>query len=169
VDLYLPGCPPHPYYVFEALTAILEGREPEFGNQNVCYRCDRKMSHSDVTGMRRVHVGPMDRKTCFLSQGILCMGSATLDRCLAPCPTRGTPCTGCAGPSENIILEPNRDIRTEIADRMSRMTKIPRDDIVREIELRSKTYYAYAMASPVFRQKPTFLLRKWIQPEGGTP
>ncbi len=169
VDLYLPGCPPHPYYVFEALTAILEGREPEFGNHNICYRCDRKMSHSDVTAMRRVHVGPTDRKTCFLSQGILCMGSATLDRCLAPCPTRGTPCTGCAGPSENIILEPNRDIRTEIADRMARMTKIPRKDIVREIELRSKTYYAYAMASPVFRQKPTFLLRKWIQPEGGTP
>jgi len=167
VDLYLPGCPPHPYYVFEALSAVAEGREPEFGNHNVCYRCNRRMDHRDITTLRRIHEGPVDPDVCFLSQGILCMGSATLDRCLAPCPARRQPCTGCAGPSENVILEPNRDIRTEIADRMSQMTKIPRKDIVREIELRSKTYYAYAMASPVFRQKPTFLLRKWIQAEGG--
>lgn len=167
VDLYLPGCPPHPYHVFEALTAVVGGREPEYGPQNVCYRCDRKMQHTQVTKLRRLHEGPMDPQQCFLSQGILCMGSATLDRCLAPCPTHGAPCTGCAGPSENVVLEPNRDIRTEIATRMSMMTKVPRAEIMREIELRSKTYYAYAMASPVFRQKPTFLLRKWISSEGG--
>ena len=44
---------------------------------------------------------------------------ATLDRCLAPCPRHGVPCTGCAGPSENVIMEPQRDIRTEVATRMS--------------------------------------------------
>jgi F420-non-reducing hydrogenase small subunit len=63
-------------------------------------------------------------------------------------------------------LEPHRDIRTEIADRMSKMTRIKREVIVSEIEKYSKTYYAYAMASPVFRQKPTFLLRRWIE-QGG--
>jgi F420-non-reducing hydrogenase small subunit len=162
VDYYLPGCPPHPYYVFNALSALVEGKEPEFGPHNVCYRCDRKMEHTQVTSLRRTHQGKLDDKLCFLSQGVLCMGSTTLDRCLAPCPTSGAPCTGCAGPSEHVVLEPNRDIRTEIADRMSRMTKIPRAEIVREIERQSRTYYAYAMASPVFRQKPTFLLRRWI-------
>ncbi len=35
VDLYLPGCPPHPYYVFEAFSAVVENREPEFGNENI--------------------------------------------------------------------------------------------------------------------------------------
>jgi len=49
------------------------------------------------------------------------------------------------------------------------MTKIPEHDIIAEIEARSKTYYAYAMASPVFREKPTFLLRKWISPDGAKP
>jgi F420-non-reducing hydrogenase small subunit len=168
VDLYLPGCPPHPYYVFEALTSVLAGKQPEFGPENVCYKCDRKMKHSEQAKLRRVHEGPFEKDQCFLSQGVLCMGSATLDRCLAPCPTRGVPCTGCAGPSEFIILEPNRDIRTEIAERMSRMTKIPQDEIVKEIERRSKTYYAYAMSSPVFRQKPSFLLRKWIAEKGAS-
>jgi F420-non-reducing hydrogenase small subunit len=64
------------------------------------------------------------------------------------------------------VLEPYRDIRTEIANRMARMTKIPRETIIREIESQAKTYYAYAMASPIFRQKPTFLLRRWIGQQG---
>jgi len=163
VDLYLPGCPPHAYYIFEALVSLVEGRQPEFGTHNVCYNCDRKMKHSEVSSMRRMHEGDVDPDACFLSQGILCMGSATLDRCLAPCPRHGMPCSGCAGPSEQIVLEPYLDIRTEIARRMSMMTKIPRQDVVREVEQQAKTYYAYAMASPVFRQKPTFLLRRWIE------
>ena len=166
VDLYLPGCPPHAYYVFEALSSILAKKPPEFGNHNVCFHCDRKMKHTEVAALRRIHEGPMEQDTCFLSQGILCMGSATLDRCRGACPTRGAPCTGCTGPSESIVLEPNRDIRTEIATRMSMMTKIPSATITKEIEKQAKTYYAYAMASPVFRQKPTFLLRRWTSQQG---
>ena len=165
VDLYLPGCPPHPYYVAQALKAVIDGSEPEFGAHNVCFRCNRNMQRSEVVALRRSHDGPVAPDTCFLSQGILCMGSVTLDRCLAPCPQNGVACSGCAGPSEHVILEPQLDIRTEIADRISRMTHIKRDDVVREIEKQSKTLYAYAMASPVFRQKPTFLLRHWLAPK----
>jgi len=166
VDLYLPGCPPHAFYVFEALKSVLHGKPPAFGEHNVCFHCDRHMKHTEVSALRRVHEGPMEQDTCFLSQGILCMGSATLDRCRGACPTRGMPCSGCTGPSESIVLEPNRDIRTEIATRMSMMTKIPKPKITAEIEKQAKTYYAYAMASPVFRQKPTFLLRRWIAQQG---
>jgi F420-non-reducing hydrogenase small subunit len=166
VDLYLPGCPPHAYYVFEALSSLLHNKPPEFGQANVCFHCDRAMKHTEVSALRRVHQGTIEKETCFLSQGILCMGSATLDRCRGACPTRGMPCSGCTGPSEAIVLEPYRDIRSEIATRMSMMTKIPKAAITTEIEKRSKTYYAYAMASPVFRQKPTFLLRRWITQQG---
>jgi F420-non-reducing hydrogenase small subunit len=49
---------------------------------------------------------------------------------------------------------------------MAMMTKIPKATITTEIEKRAKTYYAYAMASPVFREKPTFLLRRWISQQG---
>lgn len=166
VDLYLPGCPPHAHYIFESLIALVEGRSPDFGAHNVCYKCNRKMRHSEVSEIRRIHQIDIDPELCFLSQGIPCLGSVTLDRCLAPCPRHGAPCTACAGPSESVILEPQKDIRTEVATRMSMMTKIPRDDIIRDIEVQSKTHYAYAMASPVFRQKPTFLLRRWIGQQG---
>jgi F420-non-reducing hydrogenase small subunit len=162
VDLYLPGCPPHPYYIAQALMAVVQGSAPEFGTHNVCFRCNRRMQKTEVAEVRRLHQLTPKDEVCWLSQGVLCMGSATLDRCLAPCPQRGLPCTGCAGPSEHVLLEPNRDIRTEIANRMSRMTKIARDTVVAEIERRARTYYAYALASPVFRQKPTFLFRRWM-------
>jgi F420-non-reducing hydrogenase small subunit len=96
VDLYLPGCPPHAYYVFEALRSVLDGKPPQFGEHNVCFHCDRHMKHTEVSALRRVHEGVIEKETCFLSQGILCMGSATLDRCAAPappgaCPVRGVP------------------------------------------------------------------------------
>jgi F420-non-reducing hydrogenase small subunit len=166
VDRYLPGCPPHAYYVFEALKAVLAAKPPEFGEHNVCFHCDRAMKHTEVKGLRRIHEGAVEQGTCFLSQGILCMGSATLDRCRGACPTRGMPCSGCTGPSESIVLEPNRDVRTEVATRMAMMTKIPKAAVTTEIEKRAKTYFAYAMASPVFRRKPTFLLRRWISQQG---
>lgn len=167
VDLYLPGCPPNPYFIAAALKRLIRGADDEFGPQNVCFRCTRQMKHTDCSKLQRDHQVDVDPNLCFLSQGIVCLGSASLDRCLAPCPKRGVPCTGCGGPSELVALEPHRDIRTEISDRMSQMTKIPREAILSEIEHQAKTHYAYAMASPVFRQKPTFLIRRWNAKQEG--
>jgi F420-non-reducing hydrogenase small subunit len=164
VDLYLPGCPPHASYIFEALTALVSGQQPAIGRHTVCYRCNRKMVKSDATTLRRAFDGPFDEERCFLSQGCLCFGSVTLDRCTAPCMRVGVPCFSCGGPSEPVILEPQKDVRSEVARRMSHLTEIPAETIVQEIESQAKTHFAYAMASPVFRQKPTFLLKKWASP-----
>ncbi len=164
VDLYIPGCPPHAAFIFDGLIGLLRGREPKLGRHNVCFSCTRKMVRTDVDRIRRAYDGAFDPQLCFLSQGCLCFGSVTLDRCLAPCMEVGVPCFSCGGPSEAIILEPQKDVRTEIALRMSHLTAIPAETIVAEIERQAKTHFAYAMASPVFRQKPTFLLKKWTRP-----
>jgi F420-non-reducing hydrogenase small subunit len=163
VDIYVPGCPPHAAYIFEGLTALLRGREPKIGHHNVCYNCDRKMTKTDVSEIRRPFEGGFDPEVCFLSQGCLCFGSVTLDRCMAPCMNIGVPCFSCGGPSESVILEPQKDVRSEVAMRMAHLTQIPEKDILKEIENQAKTHFAYAMASPVFREKPTFLLKKWTQ------
>ncbi|MBI4952403.1 MAG: methyl viologen-reducing hydrogenase [Myxococcales bacterium] len=163
VDLYLPGCPPHPAFIFDGLSALLEQRSPAFGRHNVCFNCDRTMVKTDVTQVRRAHERSYDPTQCFLSQGCLCFGSVTLDRCLAPCMKVGVPCFSCGGPSESIMQEPQKDVRSEVAERMAHLTKIERADVMHEIEAQAKTHFAYAMASPVFRQKPTFLLRKWVR------
>jgi F420-non-reducing hydrogenase small subunit len=162
VDLYLPGCPPHPTFIFQALRALIEKRAPVATGENVCAHCDRSMKKSSVATVRYNHDGVPEPDTCLLTQGYVCLGSVTLDRCLAPCPTNGTACTGCAGPSLQVLTEPNRDIRTEVADRMSRLTKIPRDAVVAHIERGAKSHYSYAMASRMIGGKPTFLVRQWI-------
>jgi len=120
VDLYLTGCPPHPAFVFEVLSALVEGREPEVNRRSVCAKCLRRMEKTEVDALRSNSDGIPDPEQCFLSQGYCCLCSVTIDRCLAPCPANGVPCTGCAGATMQILTEPNRDIRTEIADRMSR-------------------------------------------------
>lgn len=162
VDLYLAGCPPHPTFVFEALLSLLEGRESKATKESVCAKCKRQMKKGDVTAIKQHTDDIPDPELCFLSQGYICMGSATIDRCLSPCPTNGVPCTGCAGATMQILTEPNRDIRTEIAERMARLTQIPREEIVREIERSSKSHYSYTMASSMIGDKPTFLIKKWI-------
>ncbi len=163
VDVYIPGCPPHAAFIYEGLLALLRGREPKIGRHNVCFSCNRKMAKTETAAIRRAYDGAFDPNVCFLSQGCLCFGSVTLDRCMSPCTQVGVPCFSCGGPSESIILEPQKDVRSEIAERMSHLTKIPSESIVKAIEKQAKTHFAYAMASPVFRQKPTFLLKKWTR------
>ncbi|MCC6130723.1 MAG: methyl viologen-reducing hydrogenase [Acidobacteria bacterium] len=168
VDVYIPGCPPGAAYIFDGLLSLLRGTDPRIGPRNVCFNCDRKMVKSQQPALRRSFDGSFDPEICFLSQGCICLGSVTLDRCLAPCMKAGVPCFACGGPSEAICLEPQKDVRSEVALRMAQLTKIPAEAVVREIEQQAKTHFAYAMASPVFRQKPTFLLKKWTRTaEGG--
>jgi len=162
VDLYLPGCPPHAAFIFDALAALALGRPPKARDETVCAACRRAMVKTDVAELRPNHAGIPDADRCFLSQGYLCLGSVTLDRCLAPCPRQGVPCTGCAGPTVQILTEPNRDLRTEVAERMRRLTKVPADAVVKAIEASAKTHYAYAMATRMIGGKPTFLIQKWI-------
>ncbi len=172
VDIYMPGCPPHPAYILEGLRSLLQGREAKIGRHNVCFNCKRNMIKTEVSSIRRGITENFDENICFLSQGRLCFGSVSLDRCLAPCPQTGIPCFSCSGPSIPVILEPQKDVRTLVAMRMARLTEIPEETIVREIEKQAKIHYAYAMASPVFRHKPTFQLRDWIaddaSQEGGS-
>jgi F420-non-reducing hydrogenase small subunit len=162
VDMYLPGCPPHAAFIFDALLALVEGRTPKARQETVCARCTRSMKKSGETRLKSNHDGIPDPDVCLLSQGYVCLGSVTLDRCLSPCPGQGVMCTGCAGPTMQILTEPHRDLRTEVADRMSRLTEIPREEIVASMERSGKSHYAYAMASRMVGEKPTFLIRKWI-------
>jgi F420-non-reducing hydrogenase small subunit len=165
VDLYLPGCPPHPAFIFESLSALVEGRQPEVNRRSVCAKCKRQMEKTDVSEIKSNSEGFPNAEQCFLSQGYTCMGSVTIDRCLAPCPANGVPCTGCAGATMQILTEPNRDIRTEIADRMAQLTKIDRDKIVASLERASKSHYSYTMATSMIGNKPTFHIKKWIEDE----
>jgi F420-non-reducing hydrogenase small subunit len=164
VDYYLPGCPPSPYFIASALRLMLDGpqgKQTPLVSGTVCGKCQRKMRKAPGTPLQKGAITAPDAERCFLSQGVICMGSVTLDRCLAPCPKSGVVCTGCNGPSLQVIKEPHLDLRTEIAGKMQRLCGIPAEEVRAYMERDAKTYYSYAMASPVMFKKPTVELREW--------
>ena len=110
VDYYLPGCPPTPERLQDALQAILTGQLPEKGtvlspDVALCEECPRKDSKPDqlkMADIKRPHWTEIDPETCFLAQGLLCMGPATRGGCDARCIEGNMPCTGCFGPTSGV-------------------------------------------------------------------
>jgi len=108
VDYYMPGCPPTSDNLADAVQVILSGQLPEKGailapNKSLCGSCERNDSKPDslvISEIKRVVDVELDPKTCFLTQGVICMGPATRDGCGVLCVDGNMPCTGCYGPTD---------------------------------------------------------------------
>jgi F420-non-reducing hydrogenase small subunit len=107
VDYTLPGCPPEPERIWDAIVAILENKLPEPGsvigaNTTVCDDCPRTREEKKIKEFKRTWEVIPDPETCLLEQGLVCAGIATRAGCGALCPTVGSPCIGCYGPNEDV-------------------------------------------------------------------
>jgi len=110
VDYYLPGCPPPPYSVMYAASAVLENKLPPKGstlahNRALCDSCKRNKSKPDrisIKEIKRIHEVEADPDVCFLAQEIICLGPATRDGCGEACMNINIPCRGCFGPVEGV-------------------------------------------------------------------
>jgi len=112
VDINVPGCPPHPDWIVEALTAVLEGKTSwKLPERSVCDTCpvirEQKSGGGAVkrwtTNMEFNPEEPLDKMRCINEQGFLCMGPVTLAGCAGKsgvprCIQARTPCRGCFGP-----------------------------------------------------------------------
>ena len=112
VDVYLPGCPPHPDHVFSALVALVQGKMPALPEKSVCDTCPtRREGKGELKVMKRFLAAPeygradepLDKMRCLLEQGLLCMGPVTRAGCggdgIQPrCISARVPCRGCYGP-----------------------------------------------------------------------
>ncbi len=111
VDYYLPGCPPPAELISGAVTALLEDRLPSPGsilapNIALCSDCTRKDSKPEdlsIDRFKRPQEIMIDPETCLLAQGLLCMGPATRSGCGAACINGNMPCTGCLGPTDEVV------------------------------------------------------------------
>jgi F420-non-reducing hydrogenase small subunit len=108
VDYYLPGCPPEPERIWDAIVAILEGKLPAPGSvigaeTTVCDDCPLTREEKKITEFKRTWEIIPDTETCLLEQGLVCCGIATRAGCGALCPTVDSPCIGCYGPNEGVV------------------------------------------------------------------
>ena len=114
VDVYLPGCAPHPDQVFMGLAALLGLMPLALADKSVCDTCPTiREGKGQVKQLRRFleapHYGapdePIDKMRCLLEQGFLCMGPVTKAGCggdgvVPRCIIARVPCRGCYGPVE---------------------------------------------------------------------
>ncbi len=105
VDYYLPGCPPESDKIWDAITAIVEGKLPAKGavlgaTTTVCDECKRKRTEKKIKKFHRTWQIIPDEETCLLELGLLCCGIATRAGCGALCPQVNSPCIGCHGANE---------------------------------------------------------------------
>jgi len=111
VDYYLPGCPPPPNLIWDAVTAILGGQLPGKGavlapDKALCDTCSRNETKPDeltITDFKRVATSTPDPEECFLAQGYVCMGPATRSGCGERCINGNMPCRGCFGPPDGVV------------------------------------------------------------------
>ena len=111
VDYFLPGCPPPPTLIMDAMNAFLKGELPEKGsvlapNKALCDTCPRaeerpeKISIQEIKRPHQIKVSPWK---CFLEQGIICLGPATRSGCGERCIKANMPCRGCMGPLKGVV------------------------------------------------------------------
>lgn len=112
VDISIPGCPPHPDWIVEAITALLEGKTAwSLPERSVCDTCpvirEKKSGGGPVKRwLQNMEFNPeegLDKMRCFNEVGFLCNGPVTLAGCAGKagvprCVQARTPCRGCFGP-----------------------------------------------------------------------
>jgi len=110
VDAIIPGCPSPHELIINSLRNVIRGTDFKIPMHNLCYQCSRGCKEM-LSGKREfindairpvMELETIDPDTCFLEQGVLCMGLKTREGCEARCIANGMPCRGCMGPAPHV-------------------------------------------------------------------
>jgi len=165
VDYYLPGCPPPPDLVLNAITAILKGELPEKGavlapDKALCDTCPRKESKPEKLSMKEIKRPwqiKMDPEKCFLEQGVICLGPATRSGCGETCIRANQPCRGCFGPVDKVVDQGAKSL-SMIASILGiegeeKMTDEEVSKLIGGIADPAGTFYRFSLPSSLLRRK----------------
>jgi F420-non-reducing hydrogenase small subunit len=160
VDYYLPGCPPQSERLLEVFQAIVSGAElPQKDTvigaweKSQCDECTRKKTdNKKITHFFRPWEVEDDGETCFLEQGIICMGPATRGGCGYRCIEGGAPCRGCYGPAPD-SPDPGAKMMSAIATMIDSDNEEHIEKIVDQIEDPAGTFYRFSLPGSIIRRK----------------
>jgi len=162
VDYYIPGCPPQTERLVEVFMAIVKGEElPPKGSvigaraKSQCEECSRKKSENKlVKRFYRPWQVEDDGETCFLEQGIICLGPATRSGCGYRCIKGNAPCRGCYGPSPD-ITDPGAKMMSAIATMIDANDPEDIQKVVDNIDDPAGTFYRFSLPGSILRRKMT--------------
>jgi len=151
VDYTISGCPPPIPAILSMFNAFITGNLPPKGSsflpdKSVCDECPREKKHTQITEIKRIYEIEDDGKTCFLDQGVICMGPATRAGCGSQCPNVNIPCTGCGGPGPRVD--------DQGAAAISAIASLAANsEVVKQIVDPIGTFYKYSLANSILRRK----------------
>ncbi|MHB8895822.1 MAG: NADH-quinone oxidoreductase subunit B family protein [Candidatus Geothermincolia bacterium] len=153
VELYVPGCPPPPRLIFDALKSVLEGYTPLHFDSTVCSDCPREVPRK-ATKTISLHPGPgVPPDTCLLSAGVLCMGPVTRGGCRAVCPAVGAVCSGCRGPSDMVLSSQLHSIYSDTIACIARTSSAREDKVAKQVDAMLDLLYLYTGKDPETRAR----------------
>ena len=165
VDYYLPGCPPPPDLVMNAVNAILTGNLPEKGavlapNKALCDTCPRnetKPEKISIKEIKRPYEIKIDPEKCFLEQGLICHGPFTRSGCGETCIKANMPCRGCFGPVDGVVDQGTKGLAAIVSilglDDEERMTEEDVEKLVNGIIDPAGTFYRFSLPASLLRRR----------------
>ncbi len=161
VDYYIPGCPPPPTLIIEAVQAIAGGSLPPKGAvlappKSVCDECPRTREEKKIPAIRRIIDFEPDPEKCLLDQGIICMGPATRGGCGAMCLNANMPCTGCGGPCPEAIEQGSAMISalsTVLGLASEKEEGFDPEELMEQLKDPVGTFYKYGLPSSIVNRR----------------
>lgn len=160
VDYYMPGCPPQTERLVEVFMAVVSGselpkKESVIGawDKTQCDECERiKTDNKSIKEFKRPMEIEDDHKTCFLEQGVICMGPSTRGGCDYRCIKGNAPCRGCYGPSPD-ISDPGSKMMSAIGTMVDANESDQIAEVVDQIVDPAGTFYRYSLPASIIRRK----------------
>lgn len=160
VDYFLPGCPPQTERLLEVFMAIVTGAElpPRgsvvgAGTKTQCDECLRKKTENKrIKKFYRPWEISDDGITCFMEQGVICMGPATREGCGYRCIKGNAPCRGCYGPPPG-VTDPGTKMMSAIAGIIDEKEPEDISRVIEDIVDPAGLFYRFSLPVSLIRRK----------------
>ncbi len=160
VDYFMPGCPPQTERLVEVFMAIVTGSElPPSGSvvgagiKAQCDECTRKKTENKrIKKFYRPWEITDDGETCFLEQGVICMGPATRTGCGHRCIKGNAPCRGCYGPPPG-AADPGAKMISAIASIIDEKEPENISKVIEDIADPAGYFYRFSLPVSLIRRK----------------
>ncbi len=160
VDYFIPGCPPQTERLLEVVSAIVSGEKlpPKgsvigAGTKTQCDECIRKKTENKLI---RKFYRPWeindDGESCFMEQGVICIGPATRTGCGYRCIKGNAPCRGCYGPPAGVIDQGTK-MMSSIASIIDEKEPEIIEQIIGDIEDPTGMFYRFSLPVSLLRKK----------------